>query len=166
MEKPTVYAKSNAAEAGSKMVINNFAPLPVAPLISYHDFLYIQVSGQPGAVPVWCSDIPPDQPDAPLLSTGAPHPSSTADPIHSTAAPLFLIDVPGPASSRPSLASTDCPPLSPPGMSCMLSKKTYTGKLPLLQLPESDEILASHPQTSPSLPEPKRKKNEQRCGRF
>ena len=50
MEKPTVYAKSNAAEAESKMVINDFAPVPVAPLSSYHDFLHIQVSGQPNPV--------------------------------------------------------------------------------------------------------------------
>ena len=81
MENMTVYAKSNAAEAGSKMVINDFAPVPVAPLSSYHDFLHIQVSGQPGALPVWCSDIPPDQPDVPLPSADAPLPSSTVAPL-------------------------------------------------------------------------------------
>ena len=129
------------------------------PLSSYHDHDRIPVPGEPGAPPVWCSDFPPDQPDVPLPSAGAPLPSSTA-------APLLPIDVPGPASSHSSLASTDCPSLSPPVMSCILPSKTYPGKLPHLHLSKSDKILASPPQTSPFLPEPKRRKNERRCGRL
>ena len=89
---PCLFPNEYPFELGFKYYPQPVVPVPSGPLSSYHDHDHdplssyhdhdrIPVPGEPGAPPVWCSDFPPDQPDVPLPSAGAPLPSSTVAPL-------------------------------------------------------------------------------------